>query len=229
MREVTISLFQLSELSKESQQTAIDEHRYINTDDDWWDFVYDYFVALMDTLSIAVDKDSIHFNGFYSQGSGSSFNAVAGFTDLIKAVNENKWSIEFPDTKIDFIPVVLPARILRLIEHNHLEVHPKITASGQGYSIKAHLIFEVIGRRSVYRRIEACMNELEIWFEQIAESCNKILYRSLQTVYEELTDDEHVKDTIEANEYDFTIDGHIATRIVRLSQTSQTLNIQKPQ
>lgn len=41
MKTIELTLYKFSELSEEAKRTAIDEHRYINIKDNWWNNVYE--------------------------------------------------------------------------------------------------------------------------------------------------------------------------------------------
>ena len=51
------------------------------------------------------------------------------------------------------------------------------------------------------------MDELEIFFDDLADELNGYLYQKLMNQYEYLISDEAIIETIEANEYEFTEDG----------------------
>lgn len=217
MRNITISLFGLHELNKECQQKAIDSLRYINVEHQWWDFSFDHFIELMDMISVSISKESIRFNRFYHQGSGTSFTAVADFTELCKAIEEKAWLSEFPNAQLKLDPLHIPSRIQNLIENNFIEIHSKISSSNRDTSVTGHLIYEIMGKRAHYPAIESCLNQFDNWLQVIADACNKYLYHLLRAEYEHLTMDEAVVESIEANNYEFTIDGKIATHLANLS------------
>lgn len=41
MKTIQINLYPFAELSEEAKEKALDEHRFINVDNDWWDSVYE--------------------------------------------------------------------------------------------------------------------------------------------------------------------------------------------
>ena len=74
-------VYSFNELSPEAQEKALDDNRYSNTECyDWWEGVYDIAEIAAEILGIELGSKngdvSIFFNGFYTQGSGSSFEGV---------------------------------------------------------------------------------------------------------------------------------------------------------
>lgn len=75
MRQETIvkTWLQFSELSAKGKAKAIDAHRDINTDHDWFDFMIEDYENKLKKLGFHNIK--IYFSGFSSQGDGACFTA----------------------------------------------------------------------------------------------------------------------------------------------------------
>ncbi len=52
MRKETIQIYKFEELSKEAQEKAINDRQTINTDFDWWEFMYDDFADRLGKVGI---------------------------------------------------------------------------------------------------------------------------------------------------------------------------------
>lgn len=70
---ITKTWLQFSELSAKGKAKAIDAHRDINTDHDWFDFVIEDYENKLKKLGFYDIK--IQFTGFASQGDGACFTA----------------------------------------------------------------------------------------------------------------------------------------------------------
>ena len=72
MRTHTIKTFTFDELSDEAKEKAIDTCRYWNTKNmEWWDYIYDDAKEVGKLLGIEINN--IWFSGFCSQGDGACF------------------------------------------------------------------------------------------------------------------------------------------------------------
>lgn len=74
----TINLYQFSELSQKAKEKVLKKLYDINTNCEWYDFIFDDFMVKCENLGITVNYNDISFSGFWSQGDGASF-----ITDLI--------------------------------------------------------------------------------------------------------------------------------------------------
>lgn len=52
-------------------EDVLEQHREINVQHEWWDYIYDLFKD--DMSNIGIDVDEIYFRGFWSQGDGACF------------------------------------------------------------------------------------------------------------------------------------------------------------
>ncbi len=72
-----------------------------------------------------------------------------------------------------------------------------------------------------YNNIYKELASLSRWFLYVASCLNKYLFKSLREEYDYLITDEAVKETIEVNEYQFTKDGKLATRLLQLTEETE--------
>jgi hypothetical protein len=217
MKTIQLKLYEFAELEQQAQQKAIEAHRYINVSRDWWDFIYDDFVQIAETLGITIKKDSIHFQGFYSQWDGSAFNAEIDLPKLLEAVNAQNWKSYAPQLKLNISLPEIDRRVYRLIKNGQLDSNPHIIQPARSYYVKAELNESLPCSHHGYPLIEKQLDILENGIQVIADTLNRYLYRSLQDEYEYSTGEQAVTETIETNEYWFTGDGKIATRLESLS------------
>lgn len=217
MKTIQLHLYELSELDEKAKAIAIEADRYINVDYNWWDFIYDDFIAICGTIGITVERTDIFFRGFYSQGDGSGFTADIDLPVFWEAIGKQHWKSCAPDLVLDLNLPEIDRRVIKLIRANIIDAAPKITHPHRGYYVKAELNENLPYSYHGYPLIEKQLDILEDGLIKIAETLNRYLYKSLQTAYEYETEDQAVADAIEANEYWFTADGKKATRLDSLA------------
>ena len=218
MNTIKLDLYEFEELTAEAKEKAIIKHRDFNLVPLWWDFVYDDFVALCSYLGVNVDKNSISFDGFYSQGDGSGFNADVDIVALKNAVENQSWKLYAPNEEFKFSPHGIDRRVMGLIEKGGIQLQPRIINSNYGNYVVADMGgYPARGPRFhdyIYGEIDA----LEEWLKNIATELNKFLYKSLEREYDHLTSDEVVAEALTANEIPFTSDGRSAIALENLTK-----------
>jgi hypothetical protein len=217
MKTILLNLYEFAELEEIAKQKAIEAHRYINVDYSWWDFIYDDFISICQTIGITVDKATIFFSGFYSQGDGSGFIAEIGLPVLLDAIVNQSWKEYAPKLELHLTVPEIDRRVIKLIRENKLDTSPQITHPHRGYYVKAELNENLPHSYHGYPLIEKQLDLLEDGLIKIAVILNRYLYKSLQDEYEYQTDEQAVTEAIEANDYWFTADGKKATRLENLS------------
>lgn len=74
MRTVTTILYTFEELSEQAQKKAIEDHRYINVDNDhWYEWIIDNFKEKLEKLGYT--NPEVEFTGFGSQGDGACYTS----------------------------------------------------------------------------------------------------------------------------------------------------------
>ncbi|MDB5142964.1 MAG: hypothetical protein JWQ66_1677 [Mucilaginibacter sp.] len=124
MKTIKLQLYEFEELSAEAKEKAVREHRDFNLIPRWWDFVYDDFVTLCSYLGITVDKDTMSFDGFYSQGDGSGFNADVDIVRLKNSIENGAWKAYAPNENFNFLPHGIDRRVMALIEKGGISYSP---------------------------------------------------------------------------------------------------------
>lgn len=194
-----LPIYKFDEAPKELQQKILDNYIGINVDDnDWWDFD-----GLIDPSQEDVKKlspeDKKRYNKIMKEGK-SVFKYKIGAFDLDRSNYLQLENVEPADEKLFF-------GILGLTKAERKKI----------YKVKPY--------NDNNRETDT---KIEVWFDedakitdaqkesiekQVTEKWSDIIHeakKSLRKNYEWLTSDEAIKDTIEANEYDFNEQGKIA-------------------
>lgn len=196
MRTETITLYRFNELSDEAKQRAIDQYRAGDPlDYDWWDSVYDDFLAIADRIGLDIDKrgrsgHSIYFSGFWSQGDGASFEGDWSYRKGMLAAIK---SYAPCDTELHRIV----ADMQELQRRHFYKLEARITASTRYHSMIA--TSSVDGREASY--------DTDYEVKDVMEALAGWLYRQLEREYEYLMSDECIGETLDINEYEFLEDG----------------------
>ena len=178
MKTITLDLYSFPELSEEVQKKVLAKLSDVNTDHDWWDPIVEGWKEKLNELGY--QNADIAFSGFSSQGDGASFTA-----DL----DLSKFKPRFMEaTQLDFS--LVSGLVRRLSSHYSHAQTCTVELAPDNDDVNADLV-----------------SMLEASIEKERERLCKELYRSLEKYYDELTTDEAIKETIEANEWTFEKDG----------------------
>jgi len=218
MKTIKLTLYEFGELDANAQQKALNACRDLNLVWDWWDYTYDDFMTICGLLDITADKKSIHFDGFYAQGDGSSFNAGVDFPGLLTTIKNKGWRGYAPKLDFDFGWPGIDKRVLELVERGKIDMNARIISRTRGYGVVVDLgVYPAFHPVKNYDLIYGELDDLEKWLDGVAQILNRFLFKGLQESYEYLTSDEAVTEAIEANDYWFTADGKKATRLEALA------------
>jgi hypothetical protein len=220
MRTVKIDLYQFEELTSEAKQKAIIKYRDFNLDHGWWEFVYEDFINLCSTVGIVVNKNSIAFDGFYSQGDGSGFSADVDIIKLKKSIENENWKSYAPRENFQFPPNNIDRRVMGLIEKGGILLESKIINSRNGNYVVADMGGYPSNGPRFHNYIYSEIDLLEEWLKQVAMIFNRFLYKSLENEYEYRTSDEAVSEALASNEIPFTADGRSALALEKLMKKS---------
>lgn len=197
-RTIRTKVYKFEELSKEAKQKAIDDNRDINTDYEWYDSVYEDLKELCKTIGIDVDLKQTYFTGFYTQSSGSSFVAYIDVKKCLQSIKDEKYKEYAPQDKLQFYTV--SDNMIRLA----YLCYCRIETSNRESSVKIDFSSDTYGN---HPNIDAVITEIENFLEDVASTINHWFFNQLQTEYDYQSSDESIKETITANEYEFTQDG----------------------
>ena len=198
MRIVETKVYTFEELAESSKQTAIENHKDVNTYDGWWEPIFEGITEEAEQAGFHVGN--IYFSGFWSQGDGAMFEyTTVGDTLLNKFVDQ----LDLSPLRKEWLRSQTFARSIG-------------THSGHYYheNCCSHVIdFEPnFGYNFANINFYNWINSFADQFEQfvIAEYkqlCGE-LYSRLDKYNDELSTDEAVADTIIMNEWEFDVDGN---------------------
>lgn len=200
MKTIEIKVYSFDELSEEAQQKAIESNRHFNVEyEDWYECVYDNFKE--QALKEGFNVSKIYFSGFWSQGDGAMFE-YDGIEDSIV---------------LDFIETLnlSPMRKQWVINNIHGSAYGKHRGRYYHNGCCSHSIYWQVDNGNLhwsstfYKWLSSHADEFE-WFvrNRYNDLCYS-LYNDLEIEYDGLTSDEAVRESLIANEYDYTIDGTI--------------------
>lgn len=216
--------YSFEELSPEAQEKALDTFRDINTDyNDWHDPIIEGFIEdMMEEFGVDIGTEDIFYTGFYSQGDGASFKGTVDDRDKFFKNALSLKSSEFLDMgdeeKSDDEELVTLMGDLRNIGFDNRErlkpedFYIKFTKSSSRYehSNTMDIDLEVDSfddKEDDERDFKSFVDKIEQESLKWARGKADELYSSLSRYYEELQEDDEVKETIIANDYQFNEDG----------------------
>jgi hypothetical protein len=201
-KENIILSYTFDELAKEVQEKTLDRYRDFNVEYvDWSEFVLDYWKEKLEKIGFADAK--IYFSGFSSQGDGACFEARMYHAQLLNSL------IMCYDKAI----ALQAEKCLWLYENGLLlfSINRNSFASRYCHEKTAYLdidnIYSNKVRDSTYWN--TITDDIKGTLEELRLDLCKQIYRDLKTEYNYQTSDVAIKETFEANEYEFTIDGKI--------------------
>lgn len=208
MKEQIINLYQFDELSPEAQEKALEKLWDINTDDDWYRFMFDDFEQIAEILGITFKRHNVRlmggsdrsdpnifFRGFYSQGDGACFEGSYAYEKgSVKKIRE----YAPVDTELHRIA----QELFEIQKKNLYQIRALVRHRGHYYHEYCTEITVENDRGEIYGTVEA-----EI--EQLLRDFMKWMYRQLRSEYEHQSSREQVIETIRLNEYDFLKDGRL--------------------
>jgi hypothetical protein len=190
--------YKFDELSKETQEKAIDKNRDMNVNYDWWDCTYDDF---KENNNEYFHIDRIYFSGFWSQGDGAMFE----YSSL-------------PDRLMDiFIDGLDLTPMRKGWLRNNIAVSGYGKQRGHYYHENSctHSIYWEVDNgdlhydRSLYQWLMSFENDFEDFVIDYYKDLCLNLYKDLETEYNYLTSDEVIKESLIENDYEFDINGNI--------------------
>jgi len=197
-RYMQVAIYKFNELPENLKQKVLDNYRDINVDTDWW-----VFDGLLDPSKEEVKKlspeDKKRYNKLMKEGKSVIKYKIGAF-DLERGNYLQVEDVEPNDEKLFWGMLGLTkneqSKIYKIKSYNdrNMETDTKI-----------EVWFDEDAKISDAQKESIEKQVSEKWSDIIHEAKN-----SLRKDYEWLTSDEAVKETIEANEYDFNEQGKIA-------------------
>lgn len=187
---VKTKVYKFDELSDKAKEKALEQFRDINTDDNWYESVYETWKEKLEAMGYS--DAEIMFSGFWSQGDGASFTCDS--IDLLKWLKCHRRTGYY---RILVKPIKEYSQLTASIERNNSHyVHER--------SISAVIHDDIYESND---KIEKKYIELEKELDLDAETLSSEIYKSLEKEYNYLSSDECVTEMIIANEYEFTVEG----------------------
>jgi len=183
MRIQQIQVFKFEELKKDIQEKVIDNLREINVD---YDFCFDY---LLEDFKKQLNKFGLDCDSFEYDLYRNEFNFYKlSIDDREKVINQFL-------TKED--------KILNLLSNN--DVYFDIGFSDNSISVNYET--EEEKTEEEYKAIQEKAEEIEEEINEFLLNKRNEFLKILKKEYSSLLEDEAIKDTIEANEYEFKENG----------------------
>ncbi len=188
-----VEAYKFNELSEEAQEKVLRQFWDINVNDDFW-----HECTIDDCKEIAkiigIDITHIYFRGFSSQGDGACFEG--SYSYKIGSVKEIM-AYAPQDKELHEI-----AKTLAEIQRKHFyRINATIKHRGHYYHAYCTDI-DIYDTEDQYKVLD-CTEEIKT----VLRDFMNWIYSQLNKQYDYLTSKESIIDTINANEYDFTIDG----------------------
>lgn len=193
MQTVITDTYSFGELSEEAKAHALDIMYDINTNYDWWYAVYEDVKEIGKILGINITD--IYFSGFSSQGDGACFE---GAYEYKKGSVKGIIAYAPEDKELHDI-----ARRLFDVQRKHLYL---LRATVRHHGHYYHELCTDIDVTNMETG-DWAGKETEDEISDVLRSFMQWIYRTLGREFEYLTSEEQVIETIEANEYQFTVDG----------------------
>jgi len=194
IKETTV--YKFSELPENIQEKVIQDNYDINVDfDQWHEGVYDDCIEMGKVIGIDVTK--IYFTGFSSQGDGACFE---GSYEYKKGSCKEIRNTAPVDTKLHAIA----DNLYKLQKRHFFDLSANVKHRGHYYHSMCTDI-DVSDNREYapYNMNVDTENDMMEYLRDFMEW----MYRQFEKEYEYQTTENAIKETIEANEYDFTING----------------------
>lgn len=194
MRKVTKTVYRFAELPEKIQKNILADYRDINTDFDWYAGIYDDAKHIGKLMGIEV-RD-IYFSGFYSQGDGACFVGTYQYAEnSVEKVREYAPN----DTQLHEIAQELDA--LQAKHENSIYAHIYKIDHYYNHEGTIAISAEYADKKDKYSV------DIDSTLVGILRDFMRWIYQNLKEEYEYITSDEAVRETIEANGFEFYING----------------------
>ena len=220
MRTVEKQVFTFDELSESVKSRVLDKFRDINVNyDEWCDYIFDDFQEVAKRLGFDINRKDIRFTGFYSQGDGASFTGSLILSeswtpkDLInyksndEALKKIAESLSTLTSSIfDFYHAMKGDQIdVEIKSHSVRDVHE----CNVYCEVDQFAFGETFGDECPKSVSQSAMEYDDSLTDEVLRPLCRWLYSQLESAYDGFTSDEFVKESIEANKFEFYADGEI--------------------
>lgn len=215
-RVIETPVFKFDQLSDEAKKHALEKNYEWNIDHEWWDAVYDDAIMMGEIMGISIDTrkgskaPAIYFSGFSSQGDGASCECsysykVGALKELKSAAparykdhETKKWVEQEGNVELHRI-----CKALTAVQRKHFyQLEAKVSVCGH-YSHSGCTRVTVEHAEERYRDI----GDAEEDITQLLRDFMDWIYDRLEAEYNYLTSEEQIRDSLIANEVEFTEEG----------------------
>lgn len=196
MEQVSVTLYDFTELPSDVQDKVIENHRGRNVDDQFWhEHILDDWKEKLEALGF--NNPDISYTGFWSQGDGACFTC--------DSIDLEKYT-EYLIMQADSYEQAKWLRVFGLLYDKGL-ANAKINHVGRYYHEHSMSVeYEVfVQSEAVYQRFNGLMDHIEQAIVKISQA----IYRELEAEHNYLTEDDAVKDSLMASELQFRDDGRV--------------------
>ena len=194
MKIMETKVHSFNELSDDAKETAIANYRENNLDYEWWDCSFDVFKTM--GVLMGIDIDAIYFSGFASQGDGACFEGDYEYKKgSLKAIKNHAPR----DTDLHDVAQRL-----------FLAQKPAFYQLTANVKQRGHYLHENCTDISVSDKDDFAVSQDQC--EEVREALRAFMqwiYTRLEAEYDYLQSDDAIKESIEANEYEFTANGEM--------------------
>lgn len=193
MKEITLKLYNIDELSEEAREKALDDMTPdVVFTPGWWEPTYDYYAEKLKEIGLSGE---FSFSGFYSQGDGAGVFSV---------------DIEDIDKLLDALGVTFPHKALYNLFVEYAYVKPSMRGGYCNFrddeiDVCADVWFGHCQR--INHLIDKKCHELEVKIDRFLDDIKSRLYKDLEEEYEYLGSDEQKLELSRANEWTYREDG----------------------
>lgn len=215
-RTIHTPVFKFDQLSDEAKAKALEKNYDWNVDHDWWDAVYEDAMIMAEIIGVDIHdrrgstQPAIYFSGFSSQGDGACFEghyvynkgalkalksaAPAGYKDQ----GTGQWVTQESNVELHKI-----CKGLQDVQRrNFYRLEAKVKQSGH-YQHSGCTSIEVEDSEHRYRDL----GEDEELIKQLLRDFMDWIYSRLESEHDYLTSDEQIRESLIANDVEFTEDG----------------------
>ncbi|MBT2560171.1 hypothetical protein J7E50_02910 [Pedobacter sp. ISL-68] len=179
MKTVHLNLYPFAELSEDAREKALNDHRFINVDDAWWDSIYE------DANQSGLKINGFEFDTGYYCNAEFTEDAIFCAGKILDAHGENT-------------PTYQTALSFWTRRNGIVAGSPK-------------------DQNAEFENVEELDDLLDKAEDDFLTAIRWEYHSLLIREYNCQTSDTAITETLEANDYHFTADGKLATRIEKLS------------
>ena len=187
----TKTVYTFDELTEEAKQKVLENLYDTNVNYEWYEFVYEDAKTIAELMGIDIDR--IYFSGFSSQGDGACFEGSYSYK---KCSVKNVTEYAPKDEELH--------RIVRELQQLQKKHFYGLTAHVKQSGHYCHANCTQINVDSEYTPTN---EDFEDEIQELLKDYMNWIYSQLEKEYYYQTSEEGIKETIEANEYEFTEDG----------------------